>query len=189
MTTERLKERLVTVARSLGEAKIPYAFGGSIALIYWAEPRATRDIDVNIFLPESDARRSLEALASSGVPVIMELDVAIAEREGQVRLAHDKAPVDIFFLTVPFLASAADRTVTVEFEGVPINVLSAEDLVICKTLFDRDKDWLDIQEILMHQDHALDLSYVFRWLAEMVGPDNTRFTRLRSMAEKDGVAP
>ena len=32
-------------------AKIPHAFGGALALAYYAEPRATIDIDLNLFIP------------------------------------------------------------------------------------------------------------------------------------------
>ena len=30
---------------------IPHAFGGALALAYYAEPRATIDIDLNVFVP------------------------------------------------------------------------------------------------------------------------------------------
>ena len=31
--------------------RFPHAFGGALALAYYAEPRATIDIDLNVFVP------------------------------------------------------------------------------------------------------------------------------------------
>ncbi len=58
-----LPERLVALHRALARRRIPHAFGGAIALAYWTlDPRATSDIDVNVFIPAADAGRLLRAL-------------------------------------------------------------------------------------------------------------------------------
>ena len=48
MTTNvpTLPKKVVSLARALEESELPYAFGGALALAYYAEPRATVDIDV-----------------------------------------------------------------------------------------------------------------------------------------------
>jgi hypothetical protein len=48
-----LPEKVVAIDRALDD--VPHAFGGALALAYYAEPRATVDIDLNVFVPVADA--------------------------------------------------------------------------------------------------------------------------------------
>lgn len=53
-----LVERILAVADALDDGNFPWAFGGAFALAYaTAEPRGTRDIDVNVFVEGSRADR------------------------------------------------------------------------------------------------------------------------------------
>lgn len=55
-----LAQRLLAVHDALDAAELPHAFGGAIALAYCTEePRGTRDLDVNVFVDPTRARRSL----------------------------------------------------------------------------------------------------------------------------------
>jgi hypothetical protein len=45
-----LDGKVMRIAQALEQAQIPYAFGGAIALAYYAAPRGTEDIDINVFL-------------------------------------------------------------------------------------------------------------------------------------------
>lgn len=50
-----LDAKLLTAHNALAAAGIDHAFGGAIALAYCTgEPRATADLDINIFSPPSD---------------------------------------------------------------------------------------------------------------------------------------
>src|SRR5947209_7381077 len=44
-----LAQRVLAIEGAL--PTIPHAFGGALALAYYAEPRATIDIDLNVFVP------------------------------------------------------------------------------------------------------------------------------------------
>ena len=62
-----LPERLVALHRALARRRIPHAFGGAIALAYWTlDPRATSDIDINVFLPAADAGEAAPRAAAGG---------------------------------------------------------------------------------------------------------------------------
>jgi hypothetical protein len=52
-----LDEKILAVGDALSRAGIPHAFGGALALAYYATPRATIDIDLNVFLPTTEAER------------------------------------------------------------------------------------------------------------------------------------
>ena len=54
MTEPGLAAKLVALHDALDEAAIPHAVGGAIALGYYAEPRATIDVDINVFVPVTE---------------------------------------------------------------------------------------------------------------------------------------
>ena len=62
-----LPDKVVALGRALDD--VPHAFGGALALAYYAEPRATQDIDVNVFVAESQAADVLSVLAPLGVEI------------------------------------------------------------------------------------------------------------------------
>ncbi len=59
---ESLPHKIVRLHETLTKHDIPYAFGGAIALGYHSEPRATSDIDVNIFVSPDQTAVFIEAL-------------------------------------------------------------------------------------------------------------------------------
>jgi hypothetical protein len=170
-----LPERLVALHRALARRRVPHAFGGAIALAYWTlDPRATSDIDVNVFLPATDAARALRAL-----PPEVAQPAGTAEaiaRDGQIRLWWDETPIDLFFDTVPVHADAARHRRRVAFARAQIPVLGPEELAVFKAMFDRTRDWADIEAMLAAE--SLDLDAVRETLQTMFAPDDHRFARL-----------
>src|SRR3954468_6793235 len=180
-----LAERLLELHRALARARVPHAFGGAIALAYWTrDPRGTSDIDVNVFLPVTQARRALDALPS-GVAIPAETEDAIA-RDGQVRLWWDGTPVDLFFDYVPVHTDAARNRRTVPFEGVRIPVLGPVELAVFKVMFDRTRDWADIEA--MAERGTLDFDAVRATLARMLPDGDARLARLAQVEETAGRA-
>jgi hypothetical protein len=59
--------------------------------------------------------------------------------------------------------------------------LAPEHLVICKAAFDRPKDWLDIEQILVSAEQ-FEVEEVERWLLHLVGEDDHRKKRFDQLA-------
>ena len=176
MTT--LIDRIVAVCESLDRAGIPWALGGALALAYATnEPRGTRDIDVNVFVASTEAQAVFAALPA-GV-AFTDADVADAGTRDQVRLWWDTTPIDVFFAADPFHFDVAGRCRSVPFEGRRIRVLSAEDLAVFKALFDRTRDWADIEAMI--DSNAVDLGLVAERLSGLLG-DDPRVARVRTLA-------
>ena len=170
-----LAERIVELHRRLGRRRIPHAFGGAVALAFWThEPRGTRDIDLNLFVPASDADHGLAAL-SPGVTVPPDAADVIA-RDGQMRLWWDDTPVDVFFDYMPVHEQAHRNLKMVPFAGSRIPVLGPVELAVFKAMFDRTRDWADIEAMLAAE--TLDVSAVRRTLSQLIDEDDQRFTRL-----------
>jgi hypothetical protein len=170
-----LPERLVALHRALAARRIPHAFGGAIALAYWTlDPRGTSDIDVNVFVPAADCARALRALPE-GVAQPDGTAEAIA-RDGQIRLWWGETPIDLFFDTVPAHADAAQHRKRVSFAGTRIPVLGPTELAAFKAMFDRTRDWADIEAMLAAG--TLDLDAVRATLGGMLPAGDLRFARL-----------
>jgi hypothetical protein len=170
-----LPEKVTLIHHALDGAKIPHAIGGALALAYYAEPRATIDVDINVFVPTDRWPEICEALAPLGIDV--EVDVENLNRDGQVRLWWDRNPVDLFFSYDPFHDAMQRNARKVPFNQETIPILSPEHLAVCKAMFDRPKDWLDIEQILVATD-PLDVSEIEDWLERMVGSYNPRIEKL-----------
>jgi Nucleotidyl transferase AbiEii toxin, Type IV TA system len=178
-----LAERLLAIHRALEEARIEHAFGGAIALAYWTlEPRGTRDIDVNLFVPPDDCEAALAALPA-GISY-EERDVARIKRDGQIRLWWDDTPVDLFFSNLAIHRAAARHRQRVRFEGEEIPVLGPVELAVFKAVFDRTRDWADIEAML--EAGTLDADAMRECLVELVGISDQRLNRLDETLRRTG---
>lgn len=176
-----LSEMVVAIETRLRDARIPHAFGGALALAYHVlEPRGTRDIDVNIFVTEHQARETLEVLPA-GVEW-NDTDLEQIERDGQMRLFWEDTPVDLFFATHPFHLRAEEHAQRVPFMGTTMPVLGATELTVFKAFFDRTKDWADIEAMI--DAGTVDLHAALGWLVDLLGGDDHRVDRLRRLLDR-----
>ena len=188
-------ERAVALSQALDAAGLRHAIGGALALGYHvSEPRGTRDIDVNVSVDPDDVQRLFDSLPP-GVQW-SEQDVDRALRDGQVRLfwpVEDELPlpVDLFLPQHELHGVVAGRSELVPMLDARVPVLSATDLTIFKALFDRRKDWGDIEALLRFG--KVDEQEVVRWLSAIVGLDDDRIGRftalVREVARPGGDVP
>jgi hypothetical protein len=163
-----LGDQLLAIHHAFDAARIPHAIGGAIALGYCTlEPRGTRDLDINVFIGPERAKDMFAALPEglefSG------LSLEQAERDGQVRLRWGITPIDLFLSVLPFHDHVAAHVRMVSFEGHTIPVLGCTALAVFKAIFDRPRDWVDIEA--MAEARSLDIDAAERWIIEMVGKD------------------
>ena len=70
-----------------------------------------------------------------------------------------------------------------------IDVLSPEDLIVCKVAFARDKDARDISQILDSMGERLDVPYVLRWMETIVGKDAAAARQLTHALAQRSLLP
>jgi hypothetical protein len=173
-----LADRLLAVHDALRTEGFPHAIGGAVALGYCTlEARGTQDVDVNVFVSPSRTREVLAALPE-GVRVTGR-DLELAERDGQVRVMWDATPIDLFFSVLPFHDEVQRNVRHVSFGDRTIPVLDCTGLAVFKAMFDRPRDWVDIEAMV--EARALDLEEAQRWVREMDGSDSPRATRLAAL--------
>lgn len=179
-TEPSLVDKILILDRAFDDAGIDHAFGGALALAFYTrDPRATADIDVNIALGSTDVGRVFDALpaqVASG-PV----DVDKVRNDDQVRLWWGRTPIDLFFRASSFHDGVAVRSVRFPLAGSRLPFLAADDLAVFKALFDRPKDWIDIEAMVDAQ--ALDIHVVVDALRSLLG-DDRRIDRMHALALK-----
>lgn len=178
------QSKVLAVHAALQGRAVPHAFGGAIALNYHREPRTTLDIDINVFLAPDESDAALSALdelydLGDGGALATQLG-----QHGQARTLWDTTYVDLFFSNTPFHDAMAERAQTQPFADARIPVLSIEDLLVCKILFDRGRDWVDVEAVLKTRGSELDARHIDSWLDVFLPPDDRRLARLQSLRDE-----
>jgi hypothetical protein len=148
-------DQVLAVHRALAAAPIPHAIGGAIALGYYASPRPTPDIDVNVFV--GPTRRP-------------EVESALARLE-RPDLVHLFFSEDALHEAMP----AAVREIP--YAGSTIPLVAPEHLIVRKAMLDRPKDWLDIEAILIATEN-LDRDEIEGWVRRLAGNADPRVIKL-----------
>ncbi|HQV57516.1 MAG TPA: hypothetical protein PKV27_05865 [Ilumatobacteraceae bacterium] len=182
-----LLRRLQQLHRALEAAGFEHAVGGALALaVHVLESRATVDIDLNVIADPQRPRPLLDCLPA---PIIRHTQAADELRQsGQTRLwwRDDDGidtPVDLFLPQHPeFHQLVNDRAEPFLFGDVPIKVISATDLMVFKMLFNRRKDWADIESLI--DAGTADVGEAAAWIRRFLGDDEPRLVQLRQIVEE-----
>jgi hypothetical protein len=166
----RLAERIVALHDGFSASSLPHAFGGALALAYCTlDPRATQDIDVNVFVGTDRLAEVLAAMPEGVVATGAARRQLV--RDGQARLRWDETPVDVFLSNHPFHEAAATRCRRVPFGTVDdLPVLACEDLAVFKALFARPKDGVDLTAMV--EAEAIDAPLLLAMVADLFGADH-----------------
>jgi hypothetical protein len=173
-----LAQRVVAIDAALSD--VPHGFGGALALAYYAEPRATIDIDVNVFVPTERFGEVAEPLVRLGAAADDPSVAALIARDGQARVMWDATPIDLFFSYDPFHDAARRGRRSVPFGDGTIPILAADHLTVCKVVFNRPKDWVDIDAMLVAEAN-IDTAEVLRWVGRIAGDDDPRYNRIAAL--------
>lgn len=167
-----LAEKIVALHRTLCDADLAHAFGGALALAYCTrDPRATRDIDVNVFISPSQVD-ALEAGLPAGV-VVSDKNQRELARDGQSRLWWDDTPVDVFLSNHSFHDQAEQNRRFVPFAEIDdLPVLACSDLAVFKAFFGRPKDAIDVAAMI--GANTVDLRQLRVDVAVLLGDDEQR---------------
>jgi hypothetical protein len=180
-----LLDKVLALSSAFDQAEIPYSFGGALALGYYTVPRMTRDIDINIYLTIDHADRALELLAELGADRPSKTQLGRLQEIGQVeKLYWEQTPLDLFFSNLDFHDSCEQRKRQERLQGESIDILSAEDLMICKVVFGRPKDFVDIDGMLETLADELDVAYLDRWTRDLLGVDHANYSELSELLAK-----
>lgn len=162
------------VAQALEQHGVPYALGGALAYGQYGIPRATNDVDVNVFVETDQLGDVFAALRSLGVVVDDVAARTAAEREGLIVLRLAAFRLDVFTPSIDFAWEAERTRVRQRVGDADVWFLSAEALCVFKLLFFRGKDVVDLERLIAVHGRALDVAYVRQHVVDMLGGDDPR---------------
>lgn len=140
-----------------------YAIIGGIALSQWGIVRATFDADIKVLVPNYDyATARAELRAAFPQP---------ARPEGPenpliVDVLVEGVTVDLLLALPGYEELIIQRAIQRDLGGWSVQICSAEDLIIQKVVAGREKDWLDVEALLIEQRGHLDEAYIQEWLSQ-----------------------
>jgi len=164
----------VKLARALESAQIDYAIGGAIALGFATEPRGTIDVDLIAFVDPNSLAHLFETLTKTGCDLDPTRAVEQARQRFDFRTRCHGIRVDVFLPSFELYAAAKQRRRRVALGDQQLWIWSPEDLAVFKILFNRGKDWVDVESLLVTGGQAFDRDYVRAWIVELMGAHDDR---------------
>lgn len=148
---------------------------------YWGPPRGTLDVDLDVFEGTDRLDVVFGALVAAGVIVDEAEARRTVDERGDFRGSYHGMRIDVFVAFNEYHAAVRDRRVQRQILGRPMWILSAEDTLIFKVLFDRGKDWIDLERLIALRKGSLDREYVCDWLRRWLDAGDDRLTRLEAL--------
>ena len=169
------------VAAALDSLQNDYAIGGAIALAYWAVPRGTLDVDLTLFLPPDKPSECIWLLQEIGCVVDASEATRFIGEHGFCRATFANFRLDVFLPINPFYEVARQRRRQVDLEGQPVMIWDAETLAVFKMMFFRERDLVDLKQILRTQAEGFDRDWVRNQLSATFGSRDPRVVRWDEM--------
>jgi hypothetical protein len=138
----------------LSAAGVDFLVVGAHAVMLHTAPRYTKDLDIWIRPSVENGRRAYEALRSFGAPMA-DLSIEDLQTPGtifQMGMAPNRIDVLTSIDAVDF-EEAWQKKVSSTYGGVPIYLLSVEDLIVNKRFVGRLQDKIDIEKLEQIRKH------------------------------------
>jgi predicted nucleotidyltransferase len=163
------------LADALQRAQLRFAFGGALANNYWGIIRTTQDVDCLVAIPALKYQVLADELNGMGCTLrdssnnvsplsVIQMRAAVDQRK-LIECFRGSIRVELFVPVVPLQEEILRRAAVLPLDDRQIPVTTAEDLILLKLAFHREKDLHDVRGILWVQRGRLDLDYLKHWSA------------------------
>ena len=130
--------------RIFNDNNVRYLIIGGYAVVQYAEPRYTKDLDIWISTDITNAKSVYKALEEFGAPLEKLTEKDFAEEGYFYQMGVPPVRVDIL-MGIPGVAfeKAWKKRVEVKFDELVVSFISKEDLITAKRASGRQQDLLD----------------------------------------------
>ncbi len=129
--------------------KIKYLVVGAHAVIFYSQPRFTKDMDVWVPTEINDPQRVYEALKAYGAPLRRITPEDFQDPTMILQIGVPPVRVDILVSVLGVSAKEVwKRRRRSRYGRVPINIIGFDDLIKAKQAMDRSQDRLDLEKLL-----------------------------------------
>lgn len=129
----------------LNSNNVKYLLVGGWSVAIHGKPRYTKDIDFFISTDPSNARKMMNALRDFGMASLGLTETDFCETGQIIQLGIEPHRIDII-TELPALDfdSAWERRLSIDIDGVLVNVISLQDLILNKEASGRPQDIADV---------------------------------------------
>jgi hypothetical protein len=170
-------ELFLLFVRPLNSLGIRYMIGGSVAAIFYGEPRLTHDVDFIVFLNDSDAQRLADAFPATEFyfpPIETVLAETRREQNGHFNIIHNATGfrADMYMSGRDELSAWGFRMRRkIQLENDILVLAPPEYVIVRKLEYYREggseKHLRDIRSILSISEARLDLSEINQWVTRL----------------------
>jgi hypothetical protein len=161
---------LKDVTGKLNSLSIDYMLTGSLAMMYYAQPRMTRDIDIVIELNKLQVENFI-GLFKDEYYLSQEAIEDSIETSFIFNLIHLKSSIKIDFVIrklEEYRIIEFNRRKKVNFSGIHLYIVSKEDLILSKLNWAKDSNSeLQIKDIKSLLNSDFDKEYLFNWAKKL----------------------
>ncbi len=135
--------------KTLNKHKVKYLVVGAYAVVYYTEPRFTKDLDVFVKANSKNADKLYAALKEFGAPLknVSVEDFCNKNIVYQIGVAPVRIDIIVGLSAMKF-DSAWKNRIRSKYGNVPINIIGIKDLIKLKKKTNRLQDRLDLEKLL-----------------------------------------
>ena len=153
------------------EHQIPYMLSGSMAMSIYTLPRATRDFDFVVHLQAKDVDSFVQHFEQGYYCNVDSVKDAI-KSGGMFNIIDHASGYKADFIILknePFRQTEFTRKKSVVFFGIPIYIVSPEDLLLSKLIWIQEiQSNLQIEDLKnLSEIDSLDWDYIRTWINEL----------------------
>ena len=142
---------------------------GGIALQRWGEPRVTQDVDISLLAGIGKEEKFIRLLLKHFSPRINNAEEFALRHRVLLLQSETGVGIDISLGMTGFEELVVERASPYTFlPRVRLLTCSAEDLIVYKAFADRNRDWSDLEGIIVRQEGNLNWKYINKHLTTLV---------------------
>jgi predicted nucleotidyltransferase len=127
---------------------VEYLLVGGYAVGYYGYPRATGDLDIWIAVNENTAARTASVLREFGMPQNEATEDLFLEKDKIVRMGFPPVRIEVITgISGVNFDGCYSRRVSIEVDGIPVPLISLDDLKTNKRSAGRHKDMEDLEHL------------------------------------------
>jgi hypothetical protein len=161
-----LVQALHTIVNFLEKEKIDYMIIGGIANSIYGHPRQTFDIDIKINLDEIEFDAICTKLETVG-KLVPNDPLDFIKKYNVLPVDIHSVRIDLVIAGLDYEKEAIKRSVCKNIFGIKASITTVEDLIIQKSISTRDKDWLDITELIHLRNKKIKWDYLLKHIDEL----------------------
>ncbi len=132
----------------LNKGKVRYLIIGAYAVVFYTEPRFTKDVDIWIDPDTQNADRLYKALVEFGAPLTNVAPEDFTNKKTIYQMGVAPVRIDILMgLSDLKFADAWPNRKKSKYGDIPVNILGLKELVYSKQKAGREQDILDLKKL------------------------------------------